>query len=83
MAVKIKLNRAGFRELRRLPVMQALVMAKAEQVAAAAGAGFKAEHSPGANRARAVVVPDTLDAAVESARNPHHLIGALNAARRV
>ncbi len=82
MARKLKLNLKGFRELRTSPAMDRLILEKAETVARAAGPGFKAEASPGKNRARAVVVPDTAEAALDSGRNPHKLIAALNAARR-
>ncbi len=81
MAARLKLNLKGFRQLRTLPVMDDLVFHKAEAVAKRAGDGFKAERSPGKNRARAVVVPDTAEAAVETAQNPNRLIGAMDAAR--
>lgn len=81
MAVKIKLNNAGFRELRTSAKMDAFILAKARRVAARAGPGFKAELSPGSNRARATVFPDTADAARQTAENPHRLISAMDAAR--
>jgi hypothetical protein len=81
MAVRVSLNNKGFRELRTSPKMDAFILAKAEKVALAAGTEFKAEPSPGTNRARAVVVPDSAEAALQTARDPHLLIAALNAAR--
>lgn len=81
MATRIKLNLKGFRDLRTLPVMDDLVFEKAEAVARRMGDGFKAERSPGRNRARAVVVPDTAEAAIETAQHPQRLIAALDAAR--
>lgn len=55
----VKLNLPGFRALRTSPGAQALVMDRARRWAAACGPGFVAEQSPGRNRARAVVYPDT------------------------
>ncbi len=78
-----KLNIAGFRELRTSDTMDRLMLKQAEKVARAAGPDFKAELSPGKNRARAVVIPDSAAAALETARNPSKLISALNAARNV
>jgi hypothetical protein len=79
--VRIKLNLRGFRELRTSPEMDAEILRRARRVAQAAGPGFVAEQSPGVNRARAVVVPDSAEAALETARNPSVLIGALSAGR--
>lgn len=81
MRVKIKLNLAGFQRLRTSSEMDRAILARAQRVATAAGDGFEAKQSPGANRARAVVVPATFEAALESAKNPSTLIGALNAGR--
>lgn len=83
MPSSFKLNRAGFVELRTLPVMDELVLKAARAAAAAAGEGFEAEPSPSKRRARATVHPNTAEAALETARNPHTLIAALEAARRV
>jgi hypothetical protein len=81
MAAKLKLNLKGFRELRTSPTMDAFILAKAEKVARRAGPDFEAQLSPGKNRARAVVVPTTAEAAIDTARNPHKIIGAMDAAR--
>lgn len=78
----MKLNIAGFRQLRRSPAVQAHLLELGKKVADAAGEGYVAEASPGKNRARVTVHPNTEEAAVESARDPHILIGALDAARR-
>jgi hypothetical protein len=81
MTVRVKLNNKGFRELRTSAAMDRMILAKAEKVARRAGPGFTAEGSPGRNRARAVVVPDSAEAAIETARDPHQLIAAMDAAR--
>lgn len=77
----LKLNIPGFHKLRTLPVMDDLVMDAAKKAAEAAGPDFVAELSPGKNRARATVHPNTEAAAVKTARDPHLLLAALNAAR--
>ena len=77
MTVRIKLSNKGFRELRTSPAMDAFILNEAQAVARRAGTGYKAHGSPGRNRARAVVTPDNLEAAIETARNPHKLIAAL------
>lgn len=59
--------------------MDALILDAAEQTARAAGDGFVAKQSPGKNRARAVVVPDTPEAVRQVADNPASLIGAMRA----
>ena len=81
MAKSLKLNLRGFRELRTSAPAEALTEKVARRAAAAAGPGFVAERSPGKNRARWVVVPDTAEAALETARNPSLLVRALNEAR--
>lgn len=82
--VSIKLNIAGFRALRKSPAAQALVMDAAQRIAEEAsrisGEAYDARPSPGRNRARAVVAPSTLEAAVDSAENLT-LLRSLNAAR--
>lgn len=82
--VSIKLNNAAFKALRKSPAAQALVMNAAQKIAAQAsaqsGESYEAHPSPGRNRARAVVVPMTADAARDSAENLT-LIRSLNAAR--
>ncbi len=82
--VSIKLNNAGFRALRKSPGAQALVMDAARKIAEEAssqsGEAYEAHPSPGRNRARAVVVPMTAEAARDSLENLT-LIRSLNAAR--
>lgn len=81
MANKVKFNLKGFRALRTSPAMDALVLDAAKKVAAKAGPGFVAESSPGKNRARATVTPDTAEAAMLTGREPQVLLGAMDAAR--
>ena len=91
MARKVKignlvLNIDGFHELRTSAAMDKLVLDAAKLSARAAtsrGIACHAEPSPGRNRARAVVVPDTAEDAVETARRPEVLLYALDAARHV
>ncbi len=82
MAVTIKWNMAGFRELRTDPKVMADLNRRAEAVAAAAGDGFEAEpayRTGGRVRGRAAVVSITNQAAAAEARN-HVLLKALDAA---
>lgn len=81
MANKIKLSYKGFRQLRTSAPAEALVERAAKKASDAAGPEFEAQRAPGKNRARWVVVPTTADAALETARNPAHLVRSLNAAR--
>jgi hypothetical protein len=81
MAGKIRLNLKGFRELRTSPPAAALVEKAARKAQARLGDDWVAEESPGRNRARWTVTPNTAEAALESAREPARLIAALNAAR--
>jgi protein-disulfide isomerase-like protein with CxxC motif len=67
--VRIRLNLSGFRRLRTSPAARAMVMARAERIARAAGPGFVTRESPGRNRARAVVFPDTPAAAARNRRD--------------
>ena len=82
---KTRLNIAGFRTLRKSAEAEALVMGAAEAIAAEAsrqsGEQYDAKESPGRNRARAVVAPDTYAAAVDSAKNLT-LLRSMNAGRR-
>lgn len=65
----VKLNWAGFRQLRRCDGAKALVNGAAGRIAAACGEGYVAEESPGRNRARAIVHPDTTEARIDSLQN--------------
>jgi hypothetical protein len=60
--VRIQLTRNGPRELRRLPAVQADMLQRAKQVAAAAGPGMEATSFLGRNRARASVITATREA---------------------
>lgn len=68
-----RLNLAGFKALRKSPGAKKFVDEAAEKIAAEAsrqsGEAYVAKESPGRNRARAVVGPDTYEAAVDSAKN--------------
>lgn len=79
-----RLNLAGFKELRKSPAAEAMVMDAAEKIARAAsatsGEEYEAKQSPGRNRARAVVAPATPEAAVDSATN-FTLLKSMNAGR--
>ena len=83
MAVTIKWNFEGFRQLRTDPAVMADLHRRAEAVAAAAGEGFEAkepEVTGGRVRGRAAVVSMTRAAAKAEAEH-HALLGALGAAR--
>ena len=80
MAAKVKLSNKAFRELRTSPAVRAEIMRRAEAVAAAAGDGFQAVESAPRNRARAAVVPVTVEAARKNARE-NTLLHALDAGR--
>ncbi len=75
----IRLNLAGFRQLRTSDDMDRLVLGKAQKAADILGDGFEARLSPGKNRARAVVVPVTADAVRRVAEDPNLIISALKA----
>lgn len=79
--VKVKLNLAGFRELRTHPKTRVMIERKAAAVARAAGPGFEVDMHGSDNRAGATVYPATQEAWRQSATNPAALIGALDAAR--
>lgn len=68
-ATKLKLNLAGFRKLRKLPEVDALVRREAEDLAKRCGPGYKAERSPSANRSRWTVFPDTPEAIADNAKH--------------
>lgn len=65
----VRLNLAGFRQLRKSEGAKAMVNAAAGRIAAACGDGYVAEESPGRNRARAIVHPDTTEARIDSLKN--------------
>lgn len=70
---RYQLKLAGFRQLRTSDAAKRLVNEAAEKIAAEAsrqsGEAYVAKESPSKRRARAVVVPDTYEAAVDSAKN--------------
>lgn len=81
MKPKAKLNMAEFRELRRSAEVKADLERRAKRVAAAAGPGFVARSQVGANRARASVATDTLEARRKAARDPAAFLRALERGR--
>lgn len=78
--VRIVLNRNGPRELRKEPGVVREVTRIAEKIAADAGPGHRVETEIGRNRARAVVITDTTEAALAEATD-HNLTRAFDAAR--
>lgn len=80
----IRLNNAGFRALRKSDGAKKWARSVADKIAAEAsrqsGEEYGAKDSPGRNRARAVVVPETPEAAVDSAANLT-LLKSMNAGR--
>lgn len=56
---RIEINSAGIQALLKSDEVQALLQAKAERIAAAAGEGFEASSRLGATRARASVITAT------------------------
>jgi hypothetical protein len=60
--VRIQLTRHGPRQLRRLPSVQANLMARANRIARSAGPGMVASAISGKNRARASVITTTWEA---------------------
>lgn len=78
---RIKLNMAGFRELRNSPKVVADLTRRAEAVAASAGPGHKVDVNRGRDRARAAVITDTIDAAIDEAQD-RNLTRAIDAATR-
>lgn len=83
-SVRIQLNRAGVRQLLRSEEVQADLLRRAEQIAAAAGgeaAGFETSVVVGRNRARASVITATAEAMVAEARD-RTLTRAIDAGRR-
>lgn len=80
MAGKLTFNNAGFRALRTDPAVQEEILRRAKAVAERAGEGFEAVSSDARNRARAAVVPVTVEAARKNARD-NTLLHALDAGR--
>lgn len=76
---RIRLNYSGFRGLRK--AMDDELLRRGENVANAAGSGFKAETAPSKNRARVVVYPDTPEA-IRANKDGLVLVKAMGAARK-
>jgi hypothetical protein len=67
--IKIKLNRAGIRELLRSPGVQADLRRRGNAVASAAGPGHRVDSEVGRNRARCEVVTESFEAMAREARD--------------
>ena len=83
MALTIKWNMQGFRDLRTDPAVMDDLAKRSERIAAAAGEGFVAEpveKTGGRVRGRAAVVSTTYQAAAAEARD-HVLLKALDAGK--
>lgn len=60
--IRIELNSKAIRDLLRSPEVQAELLRRAQNIAAAAGPGMEASVVPGRNRARASVITATAEA---------------------
>jgi hypothetical protein len=80
MAVKVKMNSKGSRELLKSPEVQAELKRRADAIAQRAGAGFVAKVKVGKTRALASVSADTADA-MRAEATDRVLLKALDAAR--
>jgi hypothetical protein len=69
MAVLVKLNHNGVRQLLQSPGVLAELKRRGERIAAAAGPGFEAEGFVGRNRARVTVRTATVEAMVAQAED--------------
>ena len=80
MTVRFELNRQAVREFLRSAEVRADLERRARQIAAAAGPGHRVESEIGANRARAAVITDTIEAMIGEARD-RNLTRSLDAGR--
>lgn len=78
--IQVRMNSDNVREYLRSESVEAMLRAKAEAIAAAAGDGFVAESMIGQNRARASVRTDTVEAMRAEAES-HLLSRAIEAGR--
>ncbi len=79
--MRVKWNVSAFEALRKDPAVEADVHRRARAVADAAGEGFEAFPSiPARRRARAAVVPVTVEAQIRNARD-NTLLRSLDAGR--
>lgn len=78
--VRIDINSAGIQSLLKSPEVEALLRAKAERIAAAAGEGMEAGSRVGRTRARASVITASRSARKAEAEN-RSLTKALDAGR--
>jgi hypothetical protein len=79
-SVRIKLNRAGIRELLRSVEVSDDLEARAERIASAAGPGHRVEVEDNDKRARAAVITDTFEARLAEAVD-RNLTRAVDAGR--
>jgi hypothetical protein len=78
--VDVKMSAAGARAILKSGEVQAFLKAKADRIAAAAGAGFESSSMVGPNRARASVITATAKARRAEATN-RSLTRAIDAGR--
>jgi hypothetical protein len=79
-SIRIDVNDAGIRALLKSPEVQAMLKAKADRIAAAAGPGMEATSWAGRTRARASVITATAKARRAEATN-RSLTRAIDAGR--
>ena len=79
--VQVKINRKGAAQILKSTSVQAAAKHRAQQIATAAGPGYKADSMIGRNRARASVYADTFRARRDNARRGT-LLRSVGAARR-
>lgn len=77
---RLKLNLAGFRELRKSAGPTAMLRAEAEKIRARCGDGYGMHESPSKNRARFTVFPETPAAIRDNAVN-NTLVKAMTGGR--
>ena len=75
--IKVKLNSAGVRELLKSSEMQAILEAKATQIAQSAGSGYEIDRYTGVNRVNVGIYPATKAARSDNFRN-NTLLKAVN-----
>jgi hypothetical protein len=79
-SIRVEVNDAGIRALLKSPEVQAMLKAKADRIAAAAGPGMEATSWTGRTRARASVITATAKARRAEATN-RSLTRAIDAGR--
>lgn len=69
MTVRIKWNKAGFEQVRRLPGVEAKILAIGQDIAKTAGDGYEANLAAGKTRSRVSVRAETFRASRDNAKN--------------